>query len=234
MAHNYGMGRCLAWGAVVCCFVAVGCSRTFKGAATQPNPLGQPLETLRMSEEILIITGDKDLTYPAVKRLPGGDVQVQSRYPLHNKARFMVISRDRLRFHVQIEHKWKEWADLRTWDVVLIDDRGRRYIPEEVDFIADRHVAFMWDYEQRSTRRNRFGDIMYIRNDGWKRRNPLASMSLFRGLADFAFYSRNIFTPDIKSLTLRLSRGSMRYQFTWRFDDSLIPRPVANGEGPRH
>lgn len=227
MGHNVHVGRVLLFGAVAGLLLAAACDRTFKGSATQPNPLNQPLETLRTSEEILIITGDKDLTYPGVQRHPGGDVQVDKRYPLHNKARFTVISRDRLRFHVQIEHKWKEWADVRTWKAELFDDRGRHYLPEEVDLIADKHVVFMWDYERRSAIRNRHGDIMYVNNDGWKRRNPLASMSLFRGLADISFYSRNIFTPDIKTLTLRLDRGSMTYQFTWQFDDDRGNPPVA-------
>jgi len=208
-------------------FVTGACSRTFKGSATQPNPLSQPLETLRTSEEVLIITGDKDLTYPHNQQIPGGEVQVESRYPLHNKARFTVISRDRLRFHVQIEHKWKEFADVRTWKAVLIDDRGRRYEPETVSLIADKHVAFMWDYEQRSAVRNRFGDIVQVNNDGWRRRIPLGSMSLFRGHAAIGFYGRNIFTPDVKSITLMLDRGSIKYHFTWRFDDSMAERPVA-------
>jgi len=218
--------------------LAVGCTRTFRGAATQPNPLGEPLETLRVSEEILIITGDKDLVYPTAHWLPGGEVQGERRYPLQNRARFMVVSRDRLRFHVQIEHKWKEWADVRTWKATLTDDRGRRYLPEEVDLIADNHVVFMWDYERRSAQRDRYGDIMYIRNDGWKRRNPLASMSLFRGIADIAFYSRDIFTPDVRSLTLTLDRGSMRYQFTWWFDDAagrrlpVVRIPIDRGHEP--
>lgn len=232
MGYPSAVGRSLLCGAVAGLLVASACNRTFKGSATQPNPLDQPLETLRTSEEILIITGDKDLTYPGVNRVPGGDLQVNRRYPLRNKARFTVISRDRLRFHVQIEHKWKEWADIRTWNAVLIDDRGRVYRPEEVDLISDKHVVFMWDYERRSARRNRFGDIMYVRNDGWKRRNPLASMSLFRGLADIAFYSRDIFTPDIKSLTLKLDRGSLSYHFTWRFDADSSGRSAFGNARP--
>jgi len=229
MRNRGKIGRSALVGAFAVLFVAGGCNRTFKGAATQPNPLERPLETLRTSEEILIITGDKDLTYPRVARVPGGDLQVDRRYPLHNKARFTVISRDRLRFHVQIEHKWQEWADLRTWKAVLTDDRGRKYRPEDVDLIADKHVVFMWDYERRSARRNRFGDITYVNNDGYKRRNPLGSMSLFRGQADLAFYSRDIFTPDVKSLTLKLKRGTTNFKFTWRFEDGLAKPPVATG-----
>ena len=40
------------------------CHRTFKGTAVQPNPLRQPLETLRVSEPIVIVTKDMELNKP--------------------------------------------------------------------------------------------------------------------------------------------------------------------------
>src|SRR6187431_71321 len=108
--------------------LAVGCGRTFRGHATQPNPLAKPTETLRHSEKITIVTGDMELSTPD---MPEGAQRVavlrNNRYPLYNQASFTLVSRDRLRFHVQVDHKWQEWADLKTWTVFLEDDAGRRW-----------------------------------------------------------------------------------------------------------
>lgn len=203
----------------VCAAVTAGCHRTFSTEVTQPNPLKQPLETLRVSEEVVIVTGDMELSVPRHAPAAGGTVWQNQRYPLMNKAQFMVVSRDRLRFHVQIEHKWEDWANVTTWDAELVDDQGRKYRPKGVDLISDKHIVHMWDYEKRSVVRNRYGDVVGMNNDGHKDRQPLASLSLFRGKGDFVFFSRDIFTPDVKSLTLRLKRRGLSYQFTWNFTD---------------
>ena len=50
---------------------APACSRTFHGSVAQPNPLVQPTETLRDSEQVVIVTGDMDLNLP---RLPGTEI----------------------------------------------------------------------------------------------------------------------------------------------------------------
>jgi hypothetical protein len=198
---------------------AGGCGRTFKSQVTQPNPLTQPLDTLRVSEVIVIVTGDMELNVPAAGGASGGAAWVDQRYPLKNMAHFTVVSRDRLRFHVQIEHKWQDWADVSTWDAYLVDDTGRRYNPDDVDLTSDRVITKMWDYEQRSTVRNTFGDVVHVNNDGYKRRQALGSLSLFRGRGDFVFYHRDIFHPRVKSLTLHIERGGTAFEFTWRFAD---------------
>ncbi|MCG8422011.1 MAG: hypothetical protein MJE77_29160 [Proteobacteria bacterium] len=198
----------------------MGCSRTFRGNVVQPNPLVAPNDTLRDSEEILIVTGDMELNLPTITRSwDGGEIHQSKRYPLHNAASFTVVSRDRLRFHVQIEHKWLEWADLSTWEAHLVDDTGRRYQPEALERVQPRHVVQMWDYETRTAIRDRFGDIVYVVRDGHRRRAPLGSLSVFRGKGDFVFYSRDIFTPRIKRLTLILERPTTAFAFTWSFAD---------------
>jgi hypothetical protein len=196
-----------------------GCGRTFRSTAIQPNPLVTPLETLRVSEEITIVTGDMELTGPSPGGNSGGALWVDTRYPLLNKASFTVVSRDRLRFHIQIEHKWQEWADLKNWEAELVDDQGRHYEPIGVDQVRDQHVVKMWDYEQRSVVTDRYGDIVAVNQDSFKRRTPLYSLSLFRGKGDVVFYHRDLFTPKVKSLTLKLKKAGTAYQFTWRFSD---------------
>jgi hypothetical protein len=198
-----------------------GCNRTFTGQAVQPNPLAQAGISLRESVPIVIVTGDKDLPkVPTTTGSPGGAVWVDYEpYPLRNVASFTVVSRDRLRFHVHLEHKWEEYADPTNWDAYLVIDRGAPHQPEGVDARPGGHVSKMWDYEQRSVVRNRYRDIIFVNNDGYKRRVPLYSMTLFQGDGDFVFYSRDIFTPDVKSVRLVLKHRATAFEFTWRFDE---------------
>lgn len=199
---------------------AAACSRTFHGEVVQPNPLAKPTETLRDSEVVRIVTGDMELNVPreAEQRV---SVLRHRRYPLNNEASFTVVSRDRLRFHVQLEHKWQEWADLSSWEVYMIDDRGQRYLPEGIEHPHTKHLVSMWDRETRSVSRNMYGDITAIHEDGWRRRQTLGSLSVFRGKADFVFYQRDLFTPDMRRLTLVVRRSGQAFEFTWNFDDRV-------------
>ncbi len=202
---------------------AGACTRTFKGEVVQPNPLTQPTETLRDSEEVKIVTGDMELNVP---RPPEKSQRVavlrHNRYPLNNVASFTLVSRDRLRFHVQLEHKWQEWADLNTWEVYMVDDEGRRYLPEAIEHARTKHLVSMWDREQRSVQRNMYGDIVRINEDGYKSRQTLGSLSVFRGTADFVFYRRDLFTPDMRRLTLVVRRPGQAFEFRWNFDDRQV------------
>jgi hypothetical protein len=214
----------------------VACQKTFRGSVAQPNPLTEPNETSRISESITIETGDMELLMPKSDGPgTGGTMWVDRRYPLRNIASFTVVSRDRLRFHVQIEHKWMEWAKISGWKIYLLDDQGHRYEPEQIMASKPRHLVSMWDYETRSAIRNHFRDIVAVLDDGYRRRKPLASLSVFRGRADLVFYARDIFTPDIKSLTLVLERPTMEFRWSWRFADAGAPgEPPLNTGDIRH
>jgi hypothetical protein len=215
---------------VVALVSLAACSRTFKGVAYQPNPLADQNETLRTSEPITIIRGDMDLEAPAPATGTGtASPAHNNRYPLLNKASFTMVSRDRLRFHVQIDHKWEEYADLHTWEVSLLDDKGRRWTPEAVEHAHTKIITRMWDREQRSTicdgrgrdaNNNCYNTVGY-RDDGWKRRQTLGSLAVYRGRADFVFYQRDLFTQNVRSLKLLVSRSGEAFEFTWRFQDSV-------------
>jgi hypothetical protein len=201
---------------------SVGCARTFRGNTTQPNPLASPRETLRQSERITIVLGDMELQTPD---RPEGTQRVallkNNRYPLYNQASFTIVSRDRLRFHVQVDHKWEDWANLGTWDVYLEDDAGRRWIPESVEHAKIKIMTTMWDREQRTAVRNRYGDIVAIQEDGWRNRQTLGSLSVFRGKADFVFYQRDLFHANVKQLRLVVKRRGEAFEFTWNFQDTI-------------
>ncbi len=201
---------------------ASGCTRTFQAAVVQPNPLVNPTETLRDSEEVVIVTGDMELNVPKAGGARRAAPVSYQRYPLTNSASFTMVSRDRLRFHVQLEHKWQEWADPSTWEIELVDDQGRTWRPESTEHVRTKHMVTMWDQEIRSVRRNMYGDIVAINDDGWKRRVPLGSLSVFRGRADFVFYQRDIFSADVKWMKLKVKRSGVAFEFTWRFDDQVV------------
>ena len=198
-----------------------GCRRTFKGEVVQPNPLSQEGVSDRLSVPVMIVTGDNEIMVPSGQVTQQGQAwETNKRYPLRNIAQFMVVSRDRLRFHVQLEHKWEEYAAVKNWSAYLIDDQGRSYQPDEVDTTRNSHTSKMWDYERRSVRKNMFGDITSInRTSGHIQRTKLASFTLYRGTGDFVFYGTDIFTPNVKGLRLVLRHKATEFEFAWRFDE---------------
>lgn len=221
MVRKHGWVVLAAASLVVGSVAATGCNRTFTGQAVQPNPLAQQGVSPRESVPIVIVTGDKDLPKIPTASGSGGAVWVDYEpYPLRNVARFTVVSRDRLRFHVHLEHKWEEYANPSNWDAHLIIDHHDVHVPEDVDSRPGSHVSKMWDYEQRSVIKNRYRDIVWVNNDGYKRRVPLYSMTLFQGDGDFVFYDRDIFTPSVKSVRLVLKHRATAFEFTWRFDEA--------------
>jgi hypothetical protein len=208
----------------------LGCSRTFTAEAVQPNPVAMPTETLRSSEKITIVTGDMELNAPDAPD-PQDRVTVahNHHYPLLNQASFTVVSRDRLRFHVQIDHKWEDWADLSTWDVHLEDEDGHVWIPEAIEHARTKVMTTMWDREQRTAICSSAGKdpqgncitTVGVLDDGWKRRQTLGSLSVFRGNADFVFYQRDMMRAEVRGLRLIVRRTGEAFEFVWKFRDSV-------------
>jgi hypothetical protein len=215
------VGRLILVGALL----AVGaCNRTFKKEAVQPNPLAQPTETLRSSERITIVTGDMELEEPdKANAAQNASVMHKHPYKLYNQASFTIVSRDRLRFHVQVDHKW---------EVSLEDDTGRHWVPESVEHAKTRIITTMWDWEQRTAicrdpgpmGRDVNGDCITLvgfQDDGWKRRQALGSLSVYRGTGDFVFYQRDLFTAAVRSLKLVVKRNGQAFEFKWKFEDTV-------------
>ena len=219
--------------------VVSGCTRTWHRETVQPNPLAHPQDTLRVSEKITILTGDMELSAPnqndrdlgleSTENSSNATVAHFHHWQLINQASFTMVSRDRLRFHVQIDHKWEDYADLKSWDVELTDDQGRHWSPESVEHVRRRILTTMWDREQRSaicdsTGRNGMGDCnntVGFANDGWKNRQSLGSLSVFRGNGDFVFYQRDLFTPRVRWMKLKIHRSSQTFEFVWKFQDDI-------------
>jgi hypothetical protein len=195
----------------------LGCAKTMQASTTQPNPLTNPREISMESAQLQIKFRDMEAPKYCVQQETG--IESCDQMWLKQKASFQIVSRDRLRFKVALEHKWEELTDVRTWNVKLIDDQGRIYLPERTDQWSNRHKTKVWDYERQTAFRNQFGDITALRQDGWKDRTTLASVDFFRGLGDYSFYKRDIFNRGVKRLTLVMSRDDLEYKFTWNFTD---------------
>jgi hypothetical protein len=210
---------------------AGACTRTFRAEAVQPNPAEVPDVTPLSSEKLTIVTGDMELEAPDAPDANGKEAAVahNHHYPLINQASFTVVSRDRLRFHVQIDHKWEEWADLTTWDVHLEDDQGHAWLPTSVEGARTRLMTKMWDREQRTAVCSQSGrdangnciTTVGMLRDGWKHRQTLGTLSVFRGNADFVFYQPNIMQPDLGKLRLVVKRTGEAFEYTWRFRDAV-------------
>jgi hypothetical protein len=220
----------LAVAAVLAAPALGGCGRTFRGEAVQPNPMTAPTEVSPISEKITIVTGDMELEEPyAAEPSKRATVANNHRYPLLNQASFTVVSRDRVRFHVQIDHKWEDWANPSTWDVHLEDDQGHSWTPDSVEGVRTRLISQFWDREQRSTICSSEGRdptgacirTLRVADDGWKNRQTLGTLSVFRGNADFVFYQRDLMKPDIRKFRLVVKRPTEAFVFTWRFGDTL-------------
>ena len=223
----------MAWVASVVAVVvasSAGCNRTFEAAAIQPNPILHPTETLRTSEKVTIVTGDIDLVRPLPLNTTRNAAQTRNqRWPLINQASFTMVSRDRLRFHVQLDHKWEDWANPTTWTIDLVDDKGHHWSPEAAEHARIKLMTTMWDRERRTSvcdarGRDGRGDCITTVgtfDDGWKNRMTLGNVSVFRGNADFVFYQRDMMNKDVRWLKLTVARTGQAFEFTWRFADTV-------------
>jgi hypothetical protein len=184
----------------------VGCGTSSLSAHTmQPNPLAMPSnEVLRESKHLHIAVRDMD---------------IPRAFRMYQSAWFQVVSRDRVRFHVVLVHKWEEMTDVRGWNARLEDDAGHVFYPEAREKRTNKHTAQVWDYERRTATYNLFGDVTGTRNDGYKQRVPLDKVDLFRGFGDVVFHAPDLFHQKLRRLTLVLERDGVVYRFTWDLYD---------------
>src|SRR5262245_58300677 len=66
------------------------------------------------------------------------DMDIPRQFQMYQSAWFSVVSRDRLRFHVVLVHKWEEFADVSGWEARLEDDRGRVFSPQQMEKRSNR------------------------------------------------------------------------------------------------
>jgi hypothetical protein len=109
------MVRWLARTAVVIGAIS-GCRSHWTAEVTQPVLALQADKATRTSMPLTIMLRDMELRHAR----------------LANTAYYVVVSRDRLRFHVTLRHKWESMSDLRTWETWVEDAAGVHHPVEEV------------------------------------------------------------------------------------------------------
>jgi hypothetical protein len=199
--------------------LVAGCTHTFAQDAVQPNPLVATNDpAARTSERITITRNDNDLVVPtsqinarqqADQTDPSAPVQygpmVQDnkvvsfgeyyKWPLKTSASWTMVSRDDLRFHIEIDHKWLEWVDLAGWRAQLVDDQGHVYTPKTI--------------EHRRAR------ILYSGDD---------ALVVYRGNADLEFAAPGLLTANAHWIKLVIDRGADKFEYTWKFQSDVAAR----------
>lgn len=188
-----------------------GCfNTTWESKVVQPKLVLGGTDVQRTSWPVAIKLGDMDLPRFCKKRILSNAVSLTIScwdMDLLNTAYFVIVSKDRMRFHVTLHHKWESMTDPTRWRVWIEDDQGHRYNPEGVDSRRVKPVTQMW-----STR-------------GTDHNTPLYSLTVWRGDGDYVFHQRDLFRRDMRSMTLTMHRPGYTFKYTWSFvehkDDGL-------------
>jgi hypothetical protein len=151
------------------------CTKTWTAEVTQPALLLRPNVELRTSLPLVIALRDMEL----------------GPWAITNTAYYVVVSRDRLRFHVTLRHKWDTMADLKNWSVYVEDAHGVRHYPEDETV----HVAMI---SQLS-----YHGILYSLPE-----------PIYRGVADLSIQDRDLFANS-NQITLVLTNGAYEYRYHW-------------------
>ena len=210
------MGKTLLGLVVV--VAGVGCTHTFAQDAMQPNPLVVHDPTARTSERITITRSDVDLLVPAGKiaARSGDEANDPARserpmvnnttqesvgefyqWPLENSASWTMVSKDDLRFHVQLDHKWLDYVDLAGWSATLEDDQGHVYAPASIEHRRARLL---------------YGD------------NTAGDLSIYRGMGDIVFRQPDLLTANRRWIKLTIHHGVDQFEYTWRFQSDVAAR----------
>jgi len=159
----------------IACLFAASCTRTFTAEVTQPALKLDPHVALRTSMPLVIVLHDMEL----------------GRYPVTNSAYYVVVSRDRLRFHITLHHKWDDIADVKNWSVYIEDANGKRHYPEGLT--GNVQLVSTWS----------------ARGITYTLRQPF-----YRGVADLSVYDRDLFAASNR-LTLVLAHAGYEYRYHW-------------------
>jgi hypothetical protein len=156
-------------------------------------------------------TLDARTSLPAVIAL--GDMELPDNMALTNSAYFVAVSKDRLRFHVRLHHKWEDMSDPTRWRVWIEDDRGHVYHPAACDRRVIRPVTRMYDGYQLE---------------------PLLSFTVYQGDGDYVFHRRNLVRKNMRWLTLVMKRPGYEFRYRWSFVDGEPPTAEARRRVRRH
>ncbi len=186
---------------LVVTLVLAGCGVQVREAiAVQPNPARalHAVEEIPQSVALFIYQRDLHLSHD---------------YQMRNSAQFVVVSRDRLRFHVGVVRREEDDADTAHWDAWLEDTKGRRIAHGEREVPRINRISVGWAI------------YPYALDDSWcrethpclRRLDPNRVFDLYEGRADYVFTAPELATSQEDGFTLVLRRGGVEYRYSWRF-----------------
>jgi hypothetical protein len=151
------------------------CTKTWTAEVTQPALVLRANVEARTSLPLVIAVRDMEL----------------GKWAITNTAYYVVVSRDRLRFHVTLRHKWDTMADLKNWSVYVEDANGVRHYPEDESV----HISPV--------------SQLYYHGVVYSLPEPF-----YRGVAELSVQDRDLFANSNR-LTLVLTHGSYEYRYHW-------------------
>lgn len=160
---------------VILCGVVCGCTKTWTAEATQPPLIMGAGAVARTSLPLEIVYRDMESGF----------------YRISNRAVYVVVSRDRLRFHLTLHHKWDDFADFKNWTAYVIDAKGKRHRPEHVSTHVERVASL------------KINGATYWMNQ-----------LMFRGTANVTIYDRDLLDAG-SELTLVMTKGNLEYRYHW-------------------
>ncbi|HKA88387.1 MAG TPA: hypothetical protein VKE22_12020 [Haliangiales bacterium] len=186
---------------VLALLLLAGCGvQVREASAVQPNPA----RALHSVDEI-----PQSVTLYIYQR----DHLLSRDYQLRNSASFVVVSRDRLRFHVGIVRREEDDADTVSWDAWLEDAHGHRIARGEREVAHVDRISVGWAL------------YPYRVDDSWcrqtrpclRRLDPGRVFDVYEGRADYVFTAPDLATSQDDGFTLVLRRGGVEYRYAWLF-----------------
>jgi hypothetical protein len=189
-----------------------GCSITTREArAIMPHPTRSP--PVGVEADQLAHTDDLPASVPLY--IYQRNYQLRRDYQLRNSARFVVVNRDRLRFHVGMVGYEDDTADTSSWTVWLEDETGRHLAPESRDVGKLNRIVVSWRLYPYPP-----GGTAWCREPPcFSRLEPNQVFEVYEGTADYSFSDPGLGTAKHQLVSLVLRKGRDEYRYTWRFGD---------------
>lgn len=178
-----------------------GCHSTFRAETLQANPIAYlgNQEVINQSNKLFIKRGGMNLYH----------------FKMVSYAKFVLISRDRIRFRIEMSHQWERKANPCVWKNTLYIDGAPYVLPCEKEG-KTQFVTKIFDIENRRVlRRNQFGEPIQIER---YERNPTQqeSIDIYVGKAFLSLYKRDVVTKKTKEVSLKMVNGNITYWFVWK------------------
>jgi hypothetical protein len=207
--------------------LCMGCSTTLTGRAEDQNPLLKPDH---ISEGIAIPTKDAQIIANAGESVGDPGNENRGRYSasgasythptFHQTAYFQAPSSGQVVFIVELQNRWRELTHAENYEVTLVDDLGRKFLPAEVRSTTSR-IVFAGMILARTDVVHMVvlsssapgGAFVFSHNEGDQ--GDTKAMMGARSLIEFR--GDNIVTPGTKRLLLRLTNRNRSLEFVWDF-----------------